>query len=66
MADKNIDNSLKSVESFGIEKEIFKKPKNSLPYWGLLGLVLARQVLYHFSHTPSLFCFSYFSNRVSP
>jgi hypothetical protein len=25
-----------------------------------MGLVLAGQVLYHLSHTPSPFCFSYF------
>jgi hypothetical protein len=30
----------------------------------LKGLVLARQVLYHLSHSPSPFCFSYFLNRV--
>jgi hypothetical protein len=29
------------------------------------GLELARQVLYHLSHTPTPFCFSYFSNKVS-
>jgi hypothetical protein len=28
-------------------------------------LSLARQMLYHLSHTPSPFCFSYFSDRVS-
>jgi hypothetical protein len=30
-----------------------------------LGLVLARQAIYLSSHAPSLFCFSYFSGRVS-
>jgi hypothetical protein len=28
------------------------------------GLTLSNQALYHLSHTPALFCFSYFSGRV--
>jgi hypothetical protein len=31
---------------------------------GIQGLLLALQILYYLSHTPALFCFGYFSDRV--
>jgi hypothetical protein len=35
-------------------------------YWGFIqGFMLAVQILYHLSHAPTPFCFSYFPDRVS-